>query len=373
MSRSVSNDELRCVRRYCRRSLLSIEIEICCFALKRFGGCGATSIKFGASTKFAGNHVQGRPVSPSHSSQTQLRELAVEVVQFIHLFLNTTMADVRSLLKNERAARRIQHKYASYSTTGTLLCTVCHLQLKSEALWDGHLRSAGHIVRLQKAQDSGQDAAATSNGDGNKKKRKASESENTIRKRTKAADGLPEGFFDVGKEPVPESKASANPTPPTNEIQIPSRPATPSKTVAELPKRGDVNEDEWAAFEADIAAAEFPTSIYDNGVISAPAMSAAELATKEKEEDNWRKRDRHEAELEGDKEDAVKKLEDEFEEMESLEQRVKRLKEKREALRNKESFAKRASEMVLGKNGDVEDVDDDEDEDDDWNGFRMKG
>lgn len=286
------------------------------------------------------------------------------------------MADVRSLLKNERAARRIQHKYASYSTTGTLLCIVCHLQLKSETLWDGHLRSAGHITRVHKAQEIEKEAPAVSNGDSNKKKRKASEGEDTIRKRTKAANSLPEGFFDGRAEPTPEPSNPAPPTP--NEIQIPSRPATPSKPVAKVPKRPDVDEDEWAAFEADIAAAEVPVAAYDGGVISAPALSAAELMAMDKEEDNKRKRERVEAEMEGDKEDAARKLEDEFEEMEGLEERVRRLREKRETLRRKEGSAEVVPVKVSEENVEVEDDEndednDDDDDDDDWNGFRMKG
>ncbi|TVY58764.1 Zinc finger protein, partial [Lachnellula suecica] len=229
------------------------------------------------------------------------------------------MADVRSLLKNERTARRIQHKYASYTPTGTLLCVVCHLQLKSESLWEGHLQSAGHIMRLQKQQENEQNEPAPA-VDSNKKKRKASEGEETIRKRTKPANGLPEGFFDPGAEPQLEVPAV-----PAAEIRIPSRPATPAKTTP--PKQPEVNEDEWAAFEADIAAAEAPEA--QDAVISAPAMSAAELVAQSMAETNAQRKERQEAELEGDKEDAVRKLEDEFEEMEGLEQRVKKMREKR--------------------------------------------
>src|SRR5271156_4092529 len=63
------------------------------------------------------------------------------------------MADVRSLLRNERNARRISHPHATYSTTGTLVCLVCHIQLKSESLWNGHLRSTQHAMRLQRIRD----------------------------------------------------------------------------------------------------------------------------------------------------------------------------------------------------------------------------
>ncbi|TVY33252.1 Zinc finger protein [Lachnellula subtilissima] len=281
------------------------------------------------------------------------------------------MTDVRSLLKNERAARRIQHKYASYTPTGTLLCVVCHLQLKSESLWEGHLRSAGHIMRFQKLQDKEQQqtpepVAAT---EGNKKKRKASEDgEETIRKRTKPTNGLPEDFFDPGAEGEPELQ-------PANEIQIPSRPATPAKATPTPPQQtvAEVNEDEWAAFEADIAAAEIPAA--EDAIISAPAMSAAQLAAQSMEETKTQRKERQEAELEGDKEDAARKMEDQFDEMQGLEQRVRKMREKREALRAKESMVELkavATNSQLLDEGESEDEDEDEGEGDDFHGFMMK-
>lgn len=277
------------------------------------------------------------------------------------------MTDVRSLLKNERAARRIQHKYASYTPTGTLLCIVCHLQLKSESLWEGHLRSAGHIMRFQKLQNKEQEqipepVAAT---EGNKKKRKASEDgEETIRKRTKPANGLPEDFFDPGAEPELEVQ-------PANEIQIPSRPATPAKATPTPPQQNvpQVNEHEWAAFEADIAAAEIPAA--EDAIISAPAMSAAQLAAQSMEETKTQRKERQEAELEGDKEDAARKMEDELDEMQGLEQRVRKMREKREALRAKESMVELKAVATKPQLLDEEE-DEDEDEGDDFDGFMMK-
>jgi zinc finger protein 830 len=211
--------------------------------------------------------------------------------------------------------------------------------------------------------------------DGNKKKRKASDEDAaaTIRKRTKATNpSLPAGFFDAGVE-VEEEKVT-----PTKQMKIPSRPATPLKTPTEVPTRvtANVDENEWAAFEAEIAAAEaVPRPMIGNGdgVISAPAMTAAELKAKDAEEDNKRRRERLEAEAEGDKEDAARKLDEEFEEMESLEQRVSRLKEKREALRMKENTLPALQAPVQREKAIDDDEDDeDEDDDDDWDGFRMK-
>jgi zinc finger protein 830 len=291
--------------------------------------------------------------------------------------IRATMADVRSLLKNERAARRIQHKHASYSTTGTLLCLVCHLQLKSESLWEGHLRSAGHIMRVQKLEVDEKEAPESTipEPQPSGKKRKADSDEegrDTIHKRSKPLNGfLPEGFFDSGSEPVADTSKLPSPT---TEIQIPSRPATPAKPVEEIPKRPEptVDEDEWAAFEADIAAADVPV-IDNDAIISAPAMTAAELEKKSLEEDYAQRKERQEAELEGDKEDAARKMEEELEEMEGLEARVKRLREKREELRKKESVVGLNKPVVPPVVSNALDEDDEEDEDDDdWDGFRRR-
>jgi zinc finger protein 830 len=286
------------------------------------------------------------------------------------------MADVRSLLKNERASRRIQHKHASYTATGTLLCKVCHFQLKSESLWEGHLRSAGHIMRVQKAQEA-QDTPshdpdtaspvpieATKN-----KKRKASDDDDgTIHKRTRAANGLPENFFDQGGKPLDLSSSN-----PINEIRIPSRPATPLKQSPEIPKQPTVDELEWAAFEADIAAVDVP-EVDDGVVISAQPLSAAELAAQSTADANRQRKEKAEAELEGDKEDAARKMEDELDEMEGLEERVRKMREKREALRRKESVVQLSSVASQEPKQNIEeDDDDDDDEDDDWDGFRLKG
>lgn len=327
------------------------------------------------------------------------------------------MADVRSLLRNERTARRISHPHATYSTTGTLVCLVCHIQLKSESLWNGHLRSAQHAMRLQRIRDGTlgrppgapapesqqeeseqyeADVAESAEGiDGEAdgihqpqgNKRKADDGQEIVRKKSKVG-ALPEDFFDKGARKDPEAASLSNKTTPPltgNEIQLPSRPATPLKPLEVVvpPKASAVDEDEWAAFEADIAAVEAPPA--EKAVISAPAMSVEEVAAQSREEESARRKERQEAELEGDKEDAARKLEDEFQEMEALEERVRKLKEKREALRLKDCGGTGAIGSTIpdpvaimsgapkanGVEEDGED-EDDEDEDDEWDAFRLK-
>lgn len=295
------------------------------------------------------------------------------------------MADVRAMLKNERTARKIQHKHASYAT-GTLLCIVCRLQLKSDVLWEGHLRSAGHIMRLEKLEESREAPSSTVDStavpESNNKKRKATEDDEIGRKRPKATNGSPEELSDT----LETLESDTRPIKPLkNTIQIPSRPATPMKSAETKPKLTTVDEDEWAAFEADIAATAAPViDTFGDGVISAPAMSAAEVAAKDKEEEDKRKRERQDAELEGDKEDAARRMEDELEEIEGLEQRVKKLKEMRETLRSKNKAglagARAGTEQAQSlppiqadEEEDDEDADEDDDEyEDDWGGFMSR-
>ncbi|KAI9640584.1 hypothetical protein NHQ30_010883 [Ciborinia camelliae] len=298
------------------------------------------------------------------------------------------MADVRSLLKNERAARRIQHKHAGYSTAGTLMCLVCHLQMKSESLWEGHLRSPGHILRLSKQQEVERERnieADTNGSEGSNKKRKVDDDEEdidygTLKKRSKASPSALDGFFVPATETSKERSESPSKSAIPHDMQIPSRPATPAKPTKSPPliKQTTVDEDEWAAFEADIAAADVPAEVELEAVISAPAMTAAEVEARSAEEEKARRKEKLEAELEGDKEDAERKLQEEFEEMEGLEQRVKRLREKREALRSKEK-ATGGMETVTAptetsaiNNVLEEDEDEDDDDEDDWDGFRLR-
>lgn len=404
------------------------------------------------------------------------------------------MADVRSLLRQQRAARRIVHPHAAYSEAGKLLCTVCHEQIKAESLWDGHIRSPAHVQHVQKLQASR--PAADQHSASNKRKHDEDGDMGDLATAETEADGLRKkrSRRDVqGVEPEPEhgiatdEKVGAEdgaadktttptrikpPTPPFPrrtsgtpsqgvEIQIPSRPATPvavrtdftghngstaapnrsplrhqkepatvasfvsaadratfisapSVESATLPPAGvdaaasgargdrpaqDIDEDEWAAFEADLlhsntngAPARTGIVAPEDAVISAPAMTADELAAKSAEEERERRRATADVELDNEKEDATRALEEEFEDMEELEARVRRLKERREALRHrqpsppgtaavgsedKRSVGAGVVNSIEGPEDAEESGDEDEDEDDedadDWAGFRFKG
>ncbi len=379
------------------------------------------------------------------------------------------MADVRSLLRQQNQARRIEHPYASYSDAGKLLCTLCRDQVRAESQWDSHLQSDTHRQRLQAAkqaqaaQKAQQEeataaaAAATSQNGGDEytamhsQKRKVDDEADAMdvddaarRKRSRADISIPNDQLSPDAADASASAAvaeqangrrDANRTPPTLvrrmsstpsrgvELQIPSRPATPAhrdssnstpgagslhsgaaagtptttlsaqahSRAAEPHKAAgttQVDEAEWAAFEADIAAAGAPYS--EDAVISAPAMNADQVAAAAEGDgdgdgdggDHGKRRLKAEAEIAGEKEDATKAMEDEFDDMQELEARVKRLKEKREELRKRtesnslESGAARPQVAVEETPVEAavasDEEDDDDDDDDDWDGFRFR-
>ncbi|KAF2745342.1 hypothetical protein M011DRAFT_469724 [Sporormia fimetaria CBS 119925] len=214
------------------------------------------------------------------------------------------------------------------------------------------------------------------------KKRKAQDDSVDDRKRTRtaAAPGVPTDFFDAGATPTEEDPHST-----TEERQLaqdeqarspPVEPSDPETKPPPAPQAAD-DADELDAFIQSVVEAPPPPTAQDRfagAVIEAAPMTAAEVAAQEKAEKNA-ERARQEEELEAEKEDAERNLQDEFEEMEGLEERVRRLREKREALRKAHQEGKPTDVTfpeAASRPKDIEDDDSDFDEEDfdDWR-FRM--
>ncbi|KAI4747416.1 hypothetical protein E4T50_02326 [Aureobasidium sp. EXF-12298] len=157
---------------------------------------------------------------------------------------------------------------------------------------------------------------------------------------------------------------------------IPDAPVAESQPVASAPApAAHVNEDEWAAFEREMAAAQDTSLpiISASATITAAPVTAEDLATQAREEQSAQRTAR-EAEIEADTEDAALALQQEFDEMDELDERVRRLREKREALRlsKQQDTLPDAPAPALNKQvpkpDEEEDDDDDDDDDefDDW-------
>lgn len=153
-----------------------------------------------------------------------------------------------------------------------------------------------------------------------------------------------------------------------------------------------VDEEEWAAFEREIAtlepAPDALSAIRASATIEAAPLTAEEIAAQAREELSTQ-RGRKEAELEAEKEDATRHLEEEFEEMEELEARVKRLRERREQLRRGSETSQRPQaastndphaekattdhvETSVLEQINGEEDDEDDDEEDDWDDWRFR-
>ncbi|KAK3343106.1 hypothetical protein B0H65DRAFT_540628 [Neurospora tetraspora] len=162
------------------------------------------------------------------------------------------MADVRALLRQQRAARRIEHPHAAYTDAGKLVCVLCREHIKTEALWDGHIRSTGHRQRLQvlqqQQQQQQQQTEAQDEPTDQPHKRKfdsqdddeatspvSTDETDRASKRTRPNTLSPE------PGPAPPTSDPADATRPPNltrqqsftptagiELAIPSRPATPA-------------------------------------------------------------------------------------------------------------------------------------------------
>ncbi|KAK6534983.1 hypothetical protein TWF281_006283 [Arthrobotrys megalospora] len=281
-------------------------------------------------------------------------------------------ADARKLLAASRKSRRITSPYASYSLAGALFCNICsNTPIKSESLWDAHVASAQHksnVARRGGTVSSGKSsnkrpAEASSSGDS----RNGTTDGPAASKRLKTAKAdvknlaLPVGFFDddddedeegiISTGEVIEPDDDENPTVAAVEgtNQQPPQPASTSSSsklpadffsttsTSSKPKETDLD-DEWAAFQADIAEEEKeePTGQSNptaNHTISAPALTAAQIQQQDDQTTSSMNARNARTIAEEEMEDARAAMAEFFDEQSSLEERVARLKERREMLR----------------------------------------
>ena len=254
------------------------------------------------------------------------------------------------------------------------MCSICQLHIRADSLWEPHLAGRPHRIALQKLQEAKQQkpSSASTRSELSGKKRKADDEDEDEdrRKKMRAVEEVPDRPIKLAPKEVEMASHGSRPT--TVEPQPPAEFPQPSTIV------GTVDEDEWAAFERDVATpppqeqANLPSAITAQATISAAPVSAAELAARSREEASIQAKEKREAELEGEKEDAARQLEEEFDEMDELEGKVRRLREMREALRTRRTGAvvNREQDGIEDKNNNkvtpvVEKEDEDSDADDD--------
>jgi len=275
--------------------------------------------------------------------------------------------------------------------------------VKSEAHWQSHLHSTQHLLRSQRAKDA---ASARSVGT----KRKAEEDPDQAediegdeagdaegRKRARGDDGIAirEQHADSEDQELPiddiERKrrdSEAMPPPPLPRSTATQTQQGPPSTLSSANIQdhstvpADEEDEELLAFQRDLAELDSQPAALSafeaEATISAAPMTAEELAAQASEEASTQGRGRRDVEIEAEREDAERVLEEELEEMQGLEARVKRLRDRREALRKAEENSSvddgggedmnngddGLRTMVL--NGDIKANDDGSDDNDDW-------
>ncbi|KAL1976286.1 hypothetical protein VTN31DRAFT_2568 [Thermomyces dupontii] len=255
------------------------------------------------------------------------------------------MADVRSLLRSELASRGAAPQKPS---TGTRITKKRRIESIDEAT-------------TKRLRPDGPETTAENESEHRSTREVSEVSEH---------DALEDTGPTLLPPPVDDQKASA-----VQDIAQPS--ASPGNNAP----ADEVDEDEWAAFEREVVAPtrtpQLPAAATAAATISAAPISAEELAVQQQRQNEEASRAR-EADVEGEKEDAARLLEEEFDEMEQLEERVKRLKEKREALRrhgpeqvkevtNGTAATTKNTESATKQAGYESDEEDEGDEDwDDW-------
>lgn len=249
------------------------------------------------------------------------------------------MADVRALLAAERQSRRVSHPHLTYTKNGALLCNVCDLNIKSEQLWTGHLKSQNHRRNVQNKQEPLTKSV----------KRKADDLDPVLntdrdydiasRKKPRAVNDEPIQETDVNSEVFDSVQDSGTTGNDSNETPTELPQEDQAVSQAQRPVKGPdqslatIDEDEWAAFEREVAPLAQPD--YSTATIEAAPISALDLeASKHEQSRQSRKEDEAEEEA-----DESRRAEEEFDYMEELEERVKRLRDRREALRNTTSDA----------------------------------
>ena len=268
------------------------------------------------------------------------------------------MADVRSMLRQERAARQQNGKAVKVSAAPALAPSGKKRKAPDDDLgerkrtkaeeakglpasfFDGDLGKAGEV------QDASlQDTQAAHGKEGAPADVQKQPADATLL--TEASSSLPAGFFN----------ASAQQQPTTTDT---------------------VDEEEWAAFERDVATPpperHTVPALNASATIEVAPISAAEVAAQARDDQNTQ-RGRRDAEIEAEKEDAARYLEEEFDEMEELEARVRKLREKREALRQSREQEK-MDDVVEGapqpQDDSAEDESDDDYDEDEWDSWRFR-
>ncbi|KAJ5347154.1 hypothetical protein MYU51_019781 [Penicillium brevicompactum] len=221
------------------------------------------------------------------------------------------------------------------------------------------------------------------------KKRKVDSSDGVVRKKLRAteldafqsvsdAPSTDHTTADEGSEQLEEDAAGPAPAAEPNQQSsdfVANLAEQQTTIVSPQPQSTSVDEDEWAAFEREVAepsrVPNAPAAVAAEATISAAPITAEEIAEQQKKAKQSAAHTR-EAELEGEREDAARLMEDELDEMEQLEERVRKLKQQREALRKTRAEDQTATEATSDAEQQDAESESEDGDDEEWDDWRFK-
>ncbi|KAI7966099.1 hypothetical protein MJO29_001847 [Puccinia striiformis f. sp. tritici] len=253
---------------------------------------------------------------------------------------------LRSLMKDRQLAKRIQHQFAKYDSTGRLTCTICNgLTVKSEALWPSHLSSKPHRLNHQSYQNS-----MNSNRTTVTTKRKTDEMSGIDEPMSQDKKVRFDGPSTSDGDEEEEHNGQRNETQPKSSSSLPAgffddASQAPINIDQQVEEVGDEEDPEWSAFKAalqepqnqDNSANLFAQAslvaepiLYESGKPSGDNiqdLQQEEIVEEEEEEDPIEKKIREE------KEEIMDRIQNEEREQLEADQRVLRMKARVNAFR----------------------------------------
>lgn len=281
------------------------------------------------------------------------------------------MADIRSLLRQELAARGADSPSAPTRIPSHIKKrkldrpqTDLRKKMKSSETLQPPANTQSGLVSEQETSNAEESAMASPDeyeGDGDDELLSDSRPPATTSIEDDATTPRPRSPATDAEFAIPQA-----PTKSADDLRQSPPASGPVVPVSESDKQA-VNEDEWAAFERDVVEPTKNTSTFDDhsATIYAAPVSIEQLEKEQSAKE--RQKQAREAE-EGIREDAERFLEDEFDEMEGLSERLQRLKEKREEIKKNSLAGPRQAVTPAPepeKSTETENLNDDDEEDDD--------
>ncbi|KAL7009769.1 hypothetical protein EMMF5_000677 [Cystobasidiomycetes sp. EMM_F5] len=203
------------------------------------------------------------------------------------------MADIRALMKQKAAGKRISHPYAKYGNSGQLSCSLCGVPVKSDVLWPSHLSSKVHRNSVRKEKEQLEQQQEQEQSDvANLRKRAASDPPDALdengqqdkmsSKRVRFDESLDEANVPTS---LPSADIDANPS--TSSSFLPAGFFDDPSQVPQINgnEARDYEDEEWAAFEATLAA-EADSAEQQQNTSSVPFSAHATFSAQEVLYDN---------------------------------------------------------------------------------------